>query len=450
MNGDIIDTKSVDAVDRVIFVVVDCLRYDAYRSQMETLRTLGDQYISVTDHHSLGPMTPASMPGLMQSRQPIEHGGAGMHLREDIPTLAEALSNAGVHTVGWHSNSYVSADYGFDRGFDNYHDLDGGDAEEDKQVDGRAKMRSLVGRKVAEMIITPLKRRGIVDWTMQSDAEEFFERSLSELQDTEREFHYLHLMDPHYPYAPPDTSGVGRRAEYDANKMLQEGPEAIGPEEVDTLKSAYRAEAKYVDEQIGEYVTELQSRGLWESTALVVTADHGELFHDRVVPEGTTALTHPNYCCEELLHVPLVIAGGGIPTETYDSVTSAENLAPTICDLFGVQIPSAWERDCGPEQDVAISSTMHKRQDGVELSEGCLHVAARSVDHAVLWWADSTAAECYSRDGSEYQVAKGGSAFHDLEIICEEVSTWMDPVTGETDIGGVVTDRLRRLGYVEE
>ncbi|WP_255347068.1 sulfatase-like hydrolase/transferase [Salinarchaeum sp. Harcht-Bsk1] len=452
LNNDIVDDVRVD---RVVLVLVDCLRFDAYQSSMPNLRRLANEHIEFSDHHSLGPMTPASVPALFQSRQPIEHGGAGMALREDIPSIAEVLSREGVNTAGWHSNTYVSAESGYSRGFDSYVDLGETGTENDEERSNRGDISEILARlnlqSVAESVLDALKRQGLIQWTNQPDAEEFFDKSMSWMNTGEQEFHYIHLMDPHFPYFPPASyRKENSKTLYNLNQLIQDDPSQIDHSELEILRSTYLQEVSYVDDRIAEFVDYLRSSGEWDSTALVITADHGELFRDKTPPSGMEDITHPSYCCEELIHVPLVIAGGGIPNNSISKVTSAEDVSPLICDLFGAEIPPEWDRDELFECPVAVSSSMHQREKGVTISEDFVHISVRSDQETILWWSNETPTEYYHRDNGEERVSHNEIDEKKLHSVCETVSLWADSIDEQTDIGGEVSERLRQLGYVED
>src|SRR5207253_9302949 len=70
------------------------------------------------------------------------------------------------------------------------------------------------------------------------------------------------------------------------------------------------------------------------STVVVVLADHGEEFleHGRI--------KHGMHLYEELLHVPLVMAGPGIPTGRVDEPVQSVDLLPTIAELLGGETPA--------------------------------------------------------------------------------------------------------------
>ena len=65
-------------------------------------------------------------------------------------------------------------------------------------------------------------------------------------------FLWVHLFDPHDPYAPA--------AEY----LHRAGGDA------------YRGEIAYVDAQVSRLFDRLRARGGWDATLVIVTSDHGE------------------------------------------------------------------------------------------------------------------------------------------------------------------------------
>lgn len=106
------------------------------------------------------------------------------------------------------------------------------------------------------------------------------------------------------------------------------------------LRDRYRSEIEAVDKAIGELITELKWRGLYDDTVFVVTSGHGAALgeHDRV--------GHDANLFDEVLHVPLIVR---LPAEWEAKAHLIENtpelvrlidVAPTILELC--QIPE-WE-----------------------------------------------------------------------------------------------------------
>ena len=89
-----------------------------------------------------------------------------------------------------------------------------------------------------------------------------------------RAFLFLHLYEPHKPYAPPE-----RFAEY----------------------APYDGEIAYADEIVGRLVRYLKSHQLYDRSTIVLLSDHGEGLGDHGEQE------HGLFVYDEAIHVPLII-----------------------------------------------------------------------------------------------------------------------------------------------
>jgi arylsulfatase A-like enzyme len=74
--------------------------------------------------------------------------------------------------------------------------------------------------------------------------------------------------------------------------------DAVGDEEVPLR---YRSEVEFADRAVGNFIAELKRRGLYDSSIIVLTSDHGESLGDH----GTFGHIVDLY--DELLHVPLIV-----------------------------------------------------------------------------------------------------------------------------------------------
>ncbi|MBV7328037.1 sulfatase-like hydrolase/transferase [Chloroflexi bacterium TSY] len=103
-----------------------------------------------------------------------------------------------------------------------------------------------------------------------------------------------------------------------------------GEAAVKQVMEAYWQSVAFVDEQLGRLFDYLEQRDLLDSTAVMVTADHGEEFfeHGRW---GHYQLYDENIRVPLLLWIP-----GRNQGQTIENQVSAIDLAPTICELMGV------------------------------------------------------------------------------------------------------------------
>lgn len=82
----------------------------------------------------------------------------------------------------------------------------------------------------------------------------------------------------------------------------------------------------YNDQLLGEVIADIQSRGMFDNTVLVVTSDHGEEFAD----SGTGFTGHGSAYTDDQLATPMIIHWPGRPAQRLTHRTSHHDLAPTL------------------------------------------------------------------------------------------------------------------------
>ena len=103
--------------------------------------------------------------------------------------------------------------------------------------------------------------------------------------------------------------------------------------------AAYNAAIRFVDHTLAGLFDALDGLGLGERTILVVTSDHGEAFDEH----GHSG--HGKSLYEEELRVPLVWRAPGLvaPGRRVGGLVGLLDVAPTILDLLGVEVPSTFQ-----------------------------------------------------------------------------------------------------------
>ena len=142
---------------------------------------------------------------------------------------------------------------------------------------------------------------------------------------------------PHAPLNPP-----GRFVDmYDPSALpvpiMNEGENRLGlsDDQWRKVKAYYYAIISHVDDQVGRILTALDETGIRDRTIVIFTSDHGEHLGDH----GLTGKGAPGL--ESCAHVPLVFS---YPARVEEGAAHAElieavDLAPTILDYCGVQVP---------------------------------------------------------------------------------------------------------------
>jgi arylsulfatase A-like enzyme len=161
-------------------------------------------------------------------------------------------------------------------------------------------------------------------------------------------FLWLHLMDPHSPYYPPNEAFrdlAGRdiepaRARYlnaywNRSDLTSSGLSG----KRDEVLQLYDAGIRWVDRQMARLVDSLKQTRRWDDCVFALTADHGEEFL-----EHGGRYHAPVRLSEEIVRVPLLIR---VPREQREQVPASPmshlHLAPTLLEIMGVQAPSTFQ-----------------------------------------------------------------------------------------------------------
>jgi arylsulfatase len=388
--------------------------------------------------------TRESMPSLFYSAYPFQLGEVGP-VPDDRPTIATELSDAGYATAGFHSNPYLSRAYGFDRGFD---------AFEDALPLAKNRLLTFVHRAINHFQLQPYTR-----------AEDLNQKGLDWLDSTtaERRFLWLHYMDPHGPYQPPERTQrlfrdetIGRREAKKLWRRTVDEPETITDEERETLIDLYDAEIRYTDEMVGAFVDELDARGLLDSSLLVVAADHGDAFGQHGI------YGHPRQLYGELVHVPLLVLDPGGSSAWIDRPVENVDIGPTILDAIGRAVPPEFEGttlDGGGSVDgdggPAAFAEAHGEGDDADVDRFAIRTGR--YKYIVELDADDqlTTRQLYdlSTDpGEETNVQGARTNVRDRlhERLLDHITTVKadaDGIDEHEEVDGVVADRLENLGY---
>jgi arylsulfatase A-like enzyme/Flp pilus assembly protein TadD len=275
----------------VILISVDTLRADhlplfGYRDgstpAIDALRADGILFTAATSHVPLTlPSHVTALTGLLPPQNGVRNN-IGYRLGDAVPTLASVLHASGYATGGAVSAYVLRAGTGIARSFDYYDDA----------------IESRPGEAVGS-----LQRAG--SQTAQL-AERWIERSGGD-----RFFFFLHLFEPHSPYTPPEPF-------------------------LSRFKSPYDGEIATADSIVGEFVSFLKRRGLYDRAIIILMSDHGEGLYDHGEPE------HGIFLYRETLHVPLIIKlpRGDRRGETVRSPVGLVDILPTVAQLTGVEPPA--------------------------------------------------------------------------------------------------------------
>ena len=281
----------------IILITVDTLRADHLslngyeRETTLNIDALARDGVSIDRVYSQSSETAASIASLFTSRYPRSSGVLNNE-QEFSPELSlmDVLRANGYQTAAFVSSVPVSRATKIDREFDYF----------DDQFDGFETNRSNRPERAARQTLLAAER-----W-LQSVARD---KPL---------FVWIHLIDPHGPYAAPLSPDryVGDGLFKQSSAILELGTRDFDPgkipayQRIKSEKNAafyvarYDAEIRYMDVSLGMFLGSLKTAGTYDDSIIVLTADHGETLAE---PEHRYYFSHSTIAYEETVRVPLVV-----------------------------------------------------------------------------------------------------------------------------------------------
>jgi arylsulfatase A-like enzyme len=448
---------SSTAAPSVVVLLVDTLRadrlgcYGATPSPSPVLDALAGEGLLVEQALSQSSWTLPSVASILTGRHPRSHGvvGADFHRRRRVgaetpatapearaeargdpsyladafTTLAEAAQDAGMTTVGVSTNPLVSRETNLAQGFEEFLELpDAGEGAWASAAQVNAAFRGWLGRNAGH-----------------------------------RFFAYLHYMDVHGPYKPPrhmrPSPAPGLRqavvaGEIDRVQKSMQGPGGpLSPAELEHLRRLYDAGIRAWDAELARLLDDLEAAGVAERTVVVVTSDHGEGFleHGR--------LKHGTSLYDELIRVPLILRGPGVPAGRLALQGQAIDVFPTVARLLGLALPEAL-----PGQDllgaVASRPAVSETRWGFDGDSGGIRLVAMRTPEWKLIHAPAVGRFEY------YDLARDPGERRDVVATSAEARTRIDALRAwertapppPTQEGGdpFFREKLRTLGYVDD
>lgn len=298
----------------VVLIVIDTLRADSlgcYGSPIDTspnIDRLAESGILFERAYSSSSITPESISSLMTGRLPSRGGHTGIAARphESFTTLAEYF-RANDYTTGFFAANIVLNHPLYFQGFD--------------------EVEFVIPGGVSSGNGPPLSARAL-KFAKENRKEKFFM--------------YLHYMDPHGPYEPPDEL-YRRFSRYDVETPLTLYDEVRanvtalrasgfgeGGAQLGDMYDRYCAEIAHTDMAIGQLLQGFKRLGLDDRTLIVLTADHGEEFLEHGYVEHGWTLHN------ESIHVPLIFWRPDDPVHRkVERPVSSVDVFPTLVELLG-------------------------------------------------------------------------------------------------------------------
>ncbi|MBN2463331.1 MAG: sulfatase [Dehalococcoidia bacterium] len=340
----------------ILLITIDCLKYDHlgcygyHRNTSPNIDKLASKGVVFREAISNGGNTAHAFPALLTSTLPPVDWNEYKTIMRRHATAAEILRKNGYLTAAFHCNVYVSRFFHYDTGFDTFNDNFYNPGLRAKHVRLEAALNVALSKSWRKLILPILAVPNEWVWSVFHaakgapiiPAEQLSKQAASWLKEHDDKFFlWLHYMDAHAPYMPPQEYSrqlLNRRlSRYKMSRLYQKQgrrPAQMSASDIETLKGLYDACIRYVDDAIGELLEQIE--GQLENTIIIITADHGDEF-------GEHFTFGHGMLYEGVIHVPLIIIGPGIrPGDSVDGQVCHMDIAPTIMDLVGENIPDSF------------------------------------------------------------------------------------------------------------
>ena len=344
-------TRAPQARPNVLLITIDTLRADRVgRGLTPAIDSVAARGVRFTNARATAPLTLPSHASILTGTRPPEHGarvnGVALAAR---PTLARSFQAAGYRTGAFVGAYVLDRRFGLAGGFDTYDD------RVTRDPSGAARLEA---ERRGDLVTT-----SAIEWLGRGGTQPFFA--------------WIHLYDPHAPYAPPQAF------------LAKTG-------------GAYDGEVAFADAQVGRVLDWLRTSGELDRTIVAITSDHGEGLGDH------GELTHGMLAYDSTLRVPLVI----LPPKG-----GSHELAPGNSRGFRLQAEGT--------VDVPVSLA--------DVAGTLLHAAGIAVPAGMSQGPLSAIREAYAE--TQYPASAG---WHDLAVLAFD--QWKLIVSSEVELYDVSTD----------
>lgn len=348
----------------VLLIVSDTTRAKTFLPMLERGTLSGIEKIAkrgtkYTQAISVAPWTLPSHASLFSGQYPSSHRtyNQSYNFTPSTPTLSELLADAGYQTVGISNNAWISSEFNFDRGFNEFY-------SSKKPLPGGVDFTDLVTYESTLERVKELASRITLRNSVPSVLNAFYAKFIDDLYDNgafmtnlraknwikNRDknrpfFMFINYLEPHLKYDPPTrykkefmnntTIRSASRVNQDAWSYIV-GKTEMTEDAFDILKRLYKAEIAYLDSRLENLFQFLSDQNILDNTLVIVTGDHGENIGEHEL------MDHQYSLHETLVHVPLVMRLPGVIPEgkSKSCLVELRDIYPSVLDILDLDIPS--------------------------------------------------------------------------------------------------------------
>jgi len=377
----------------IILITLDTTRADALgfagnpRVKTPFLDSLAARGIVYTNAHAHNVVTLPSHVNILTGLYPFQHGvreNSGFKLDPKFPTVATMLRPLGFATGAFIGAFPLDKRFGLNQGFDTY---------DDNYGKGEATVDFVIQERRASAVLEPA-----VSWWRANEGR--------------KRFMWIHLYDPHAPYAPPEPF----LSEYRDNEYL--------------------GEIAYVDSAMKEQLGPILQAD--PEALVVVTGDHGEALGDH------GERTHGLFAYESTLKVPLIIAGAGLKHRIENGYVRHIDIVPTILAAAGGHPPPSL-------RGASLLEPVGKRDSYFEALSASLNrgwAPLTGIIHGGMKYIDLPISELYDLPRDPHEMANlRDERRRDVDEARRLLAPMIVPPSSRT-ISAEEAANLRSLGYV--
>lgn len=306
----------------ILMISLDALRADHLSSHgyhrlttpfLDKLAAEGTRFSHATvNTHGTPPSHTTMFSSLYQEthrvgKEALSYSDKAPLIPAEIELLPEVFGREGWTTLAVTGGGWMSAGYGFARGFDRF--IDGG--------------------RTADVGVTA-----------------FVDAVSAVIGSNRPVFAFFHTYQVHSPYLPPEGyealygeySGKIRPTSDALRPIAGTASRHLDPADFDYLVSQYDGEIRFLDDQLRILFDRLDEIGFLDHAVVLITSDHGEEFGDH------GGALHRGTLFDELVRVPFILWGEGVPPGMVDpALVSTIDIAPTLLAAAGVDPPDGME-----------------------------------------------------------------------------------------------------------
>lgn len=214
------------------------------------------------------------------------------------------------------------------------------------------------------------------------------------------------------------------------------------------IPGRYRQEVERADAAVGEVIAKLKERGLWDSSLVIFTSDHGE-----ALGEGGR-IGHVQTLYDDQIHVPLIIKA---PKDSFgdfqealaerrEDVVRHIDIVPTVLDILGLApLPDQLGTSLLEDKARLVLSETHKPEANRD------SYAARNDELKLIFYPEANVFELFDMQADPAEkrnvFAQRGDEVTDWQELLRGIaSNWTQ--FGKIEVDASETARLEAMGYL--